>query len=1203
MDSGASKHYFRPGDKAALTNIKPLRDGPKLRLPDGSLLQVREKGTIPLSPIVPVAAGEASIVPNLRSASLLSVGQFTDFGCTAELSYRYALIKKAQQIILRGYRNFKDGLWDVRLPTHAPMCPSPSINAIIKLDPHKSELADFLHGTLFSPCPSTLSRAIRNKHFLTWPGIDKIAFGRYVKDNIATKKGHFNQERKNLRSTASAFHTESAPCFFPSSVATPKTYTALSSLVTCHAPTKAFGDLTGQFPFKSSRGNTYIYLLYDYDSNAILVEAVPNRQAQTLAKAWEKLTNRLRQCGHSYTHFVLDNELSADLKQAFKKYNISHECVPPNIHRRNSAERAIQTFKNHLLAGLATCHKDFPINEWDRLLPQAEITLNLLRTSRNNPRLSAYAFLFGQYDYNAHPMVPPGTKVIVHQKPATRLSWAYHGKIGWYIGPSLDHYRCVRVYMPSTHSVVIADTVEFLPERIAFPHSTTESYIKQTLRDLLLLLKKKNLMNVPQASFGDPIHTALQQIADVLQRHKVSPAPNKHLVPTPNHIGSAPRVPKTLPQVRSSADTDINQSSLPNHHAPVNSLTTICAPRLSDNSVEPRVPTFAPTIPIPTLPSMPPNLASPATLMATCDTPTSQQHAPPPTLQSSNAIQHNKLLHIYDDAGKRMTIDKLIVGSNKQVWKQGLSNELGRLSNGFGTIKGTNTIAFVKKSSIPKHKKVTYANMVCDLRPLKWEKYRVRLTIGGDRLDCTFDTASPAASLLESKLLINSVISDAPKNARFMTLDIKDFFLQSLLKDPEYMRIHAKYFTEEFRKAYNLYDKINADGYVYCIIQRGMYGLKQAAILAYEQLVDNLRPFGYAPVEGTTGLWAHTTRPTKFALCVDDFGVKYFSNEDALHLISALKTKYEISQDWSGSNYCGLQLKWNYKKLFVDVSMPKYIPAALRKYQHPAPSKPQYAPHKYNQPVYGRKVQYAPVASNDPILPKKRILQVQSKIGTCLYYARGIDPTILVALNELSTDQAKPTAATEKALAMLLDYLATYPNAVLRFVAGTMQLKVESDASYLAVKGAKSRIAGHFYLEPARNYFNTTSQNGPVATECVTLKNVVCSAAEAECGGLFHNCQKAIEIRRQLEALGHPQQPTEVKTDNSTANSFVHATMRLKRSKTWDMRWNWLRQKAQQKVFKILWEQGSKNKADYFTKHHNPAHHRLSRTDYVLQGH
>ena len=86
-----------------------------------------------------------------------------------------------------------------------------------------------------------------------------------------------------------------------------------------------------------------------------------------------------------------------------------------------------------------------------------------------------------------------------------------------------------------------------------------------------------------------------------------------------------------------------------------------------------------------------------------------------------------------------------------------------------------------------------------------------------------------------------------------------------------------------------------------------------------------------------------------------------------------------------------------------------------------------------------------------------------------------------------------------------------------------MQLKVESDASYLVVKGAKSRISVHFYLKPKYNYFNTH-------TECATLKNVVSSAAEAECGGLFKNCQKELEIKRALKSLGHLQKQIEIKT-------------------------------------------------------------------------
>ena len=89
--------------------------------------------------------------------------------------------------------------------------------------------------------------------------------------------------------------------------------------------------------------------------------------------------------------------------------------------------------------------------------------------------------------------------------------------------------------------------------------------------------------------------------------------------------------------------------------------------------------------------------------------------------------------------------------------------------------------------------------MVCDYRPHKQEKHRVRLTVDGDRLPYNDNVSSPAASLLETKLLLNSTISDAYKGAQFMTLDIKDFFLQTLMERPEYMRIHSKYFSQDMK--------------------------------------------------------------------------------------------------------------------------------------------------------------------------------------------------------------------------------------------------------------------------------------------------------------------------------------------------------------------------------------------------------------------
>ena len=134
---------------------------------------------------------------------------------------------------------------------------------------------------------------------------------------------------------------------------------------------------------------------------------------------------------------------------------------------------------------------------------------------------------------------------------------------------------------------------------------------------------------------------------------------------------------------------------------------------------------------------------------------------------------------------------------------------------------------FIPKSLVPSHKKVTYANMVCDYRPSKPDPNRTRLTVGGDRLDYWGDSASPAASLLDTKLLLNSVISDAVRGARFMCIDIKDFFLQSILPEYEYMRIHERYFYPDIRQKYNIGSLINEDGYVYCRLKKACTALNR----------------------------------------------------------------------------------------------------------------------------------------------------------------------------------------------------------------------------------------------------------------------------------------------------------------------------------------------------------------------------------------
>ena len=129
-------------------------------------------------------------------------------------------------------------------------------------------------------------------------------------------------------------------------------------------------------------------------------------------------------------------------------------------------------------------------------------------------------------------------------------------------------------------------------------------------------------------------------------------------------------------------------------------------------------------------------------------------------------------------------------------------------------VKSTDTLVFIFKHEVPAHKKITYANFVCDIRHLKDEPYRVRLVVGGDKLPYNDDAGSPVASILETKLLINSVISGAKQGARFLSMDLKDFFLASPMPEPEFMKIHKRYIPDDIIAKYSLKQKFDND-YIY----------------------------------------------------------------------------------------------------------------------------------------------------------------------------------------------------------------------------------------------------------------------------------------------------------------------------------------------------------------------------------------------------
>ena len=242
-----------------------------------------------------------------------------------------------------------------------------------------------------------------------------------------------------------------------------------------------------------------------------------------------------------------------------------------------------------------------------------------------------------------------------------------------------------------------------------------------------------------------------------------------------------------------------------------------------------------------------------------------------------------------------------------------------------------------------------------------------------------------------------------------------------------------------------------------------------------------------------------------------------------------------------------------------------------------------------------------------PFLPPHRRTRIQRIIGTLLYYGRAVDSTILPCLGSLGSAQATPTEKTDAIVNHLLAYLHSHPNATIRYHASGMILHIHSDASYLSEANARSRAGGYFYLSEL--YANPNKapshdsplppMNGAIHVLSTILKNVMASASEAELGALFLNAREAATIRTTLVELGHPQPPTPIITDNKCAAGIANDTVKQKRSKAIDMRFFWIVDRIKQNMSLVHWRRGIENLADYFTKHHSPAHHRLVRSWYL----
>ncbi len=250
----------------------------------------------------------------------------------------------------------------------------------------------------------------------------------------------------------------------------------------------------------------------------------------------------------------------------------------------------------------------------------------------------------------------------------------------------------------------------------------------------------------------------------------------------------------------------------------------------------------------------------------------------------------------------------------RATWTHSYGNKLGWLAQGMpGQVTGMDTIFFIPKNKVPqaRAKDITYGLITCLIRPEKTdEPNQTRLVAGGDRVHYPFNAGTPTANLLTIKLLINSVISTP--GARFFTMDITNFYLCTPMMRYKYMRLKLSDMPDNIIVHYHLHDIATPDGYVYCKIHQGMYGLLQAGIIAQELLAKRLKEHGYTQSKTMPGLWTHEWCPITFSLIVDNFGVKFIGEEHAQHLLQMVQKYYTCLFEKEGERYCRLTIKWDY---------------------------------------------------------------------------------------------------------------------------------------------------------------------------------------------------------------------------------------------------------------------------------------------------
>ena len=474
---------------------------------------------------------------------LLSIPLLADDGCKIKLTKDNIVVVKDNKIILEGKRDKASTLWMIPIKHHkkkqllAQYLPEvPIVHAANSAyhQPTIARLMAFLNATIGSLPVKTLCTAIDNDWLTSFPGLTSSAIRKHLPKSISTTMGHMHMIRKGIRSTTQPTINEimneeidpEPPLDPPRHITNRQHYVGVQTIAFEDLRGIIATDLPGRFPITSGQGNAYVMVLYDYDSNSINAVGIKNRKKESLIKGYNEMYEEIKKAGINPVLHRLDNETSTDLIKEIEMKGMDYQIASPGDHRLNHAERAIQTFKNHFISVLYGADSSFPAKQWDRLLKQAVMTLNMCRPSRINPKLSAYQQVWGNFDFNKTPLAPPGCKVVVHERAMERGAWACHGIVGYYIGPALKHYRNYKSYIPETKGVRTTNTLEFFPEKVDMPTTSTTDRLARATEDLVAILQAEHPAT-PYLQQGTAVNDAMEQLT------KIFSPPNREITGTP----------------------------------------------------------------------------------------------------------------------------------------------------------------------------------------------------------------------------------------------------------------------------------------------------------------------------------------------------------------------------------------------------------------------------------------------------------------------------------------------------------------------------------------------------------------------------------------------------------------------------------------------------------------------------------------------